>query len=184
MEYWLFEAPFLSNLTKHHETGEPLPSDIIQKIHNRNQLIKCNELLHRLFLGALEVEVNAAFDPRGDKSIISLQRELAELYCPNHVPPKGNIDPLIQVFQSNALGKNSMQYRYLYSEIMSADAFSIFQNSMMKASNSEKEIQDLGAKFRRCFLEPGGTVSTKDNFNDFCGRNASKESLLKFYGLK
>ncbi len=184
MEYWLFEAPFLSNLARHHETGESLPNGIIRKIQDRNQIIKCNELLHRLFLGALELNINSEFDPNGDESIIVLQRKFAEKYCPNHVPPKGNIDPLIQLFQSNATGKLSMQYRYLYSEVMSADIFSIFRNAMMDKSNSESEIQDLGTKFRRSFLELGGTVSTKDSFNNFCGRSVNKASLLKLYGLK
>ena len=45
--------------------------------------------------------MNTNFDPHGDESIIAIQWTFAERHCPNHIPPKGNIDTLIQIFQTN-----------------------------------------------------------------------------------
>ena len=185
MEYWLFEAPFLSDLARHCDTGESLSNEVIEKLKQRHQSIKCNELLHRLFLGELEREVNSNFDPHGDESIIGLQRTFAETYCPNHKPPQGNIDPLIQIFQTNATGKFSIQYRYLWSEIMSADAFTAFHEALTNEGEGvETTIRKLGKKFRKSFLEPGGSISTEDAFRMFRGRKANPEALSKMYGLR
>jgi oligopeptidase A len=182
MEYWLFQTPFLSDLARHCETGESIPNEIIQKLKQRNQSTKCNELLIRLFLGKLELEVNSNFDPQGDESIIALQRKYAERYCPKQIPPKGNIDPLIQIFESNATGKCSVQYRYLWSEVMSADIFHPFQEVV--ENGDEAALRELGNKFRKSFLEQGGSVSTEEAFLKFRGRKASTEALLELYGLK
>lgn len=178
MEYWLFQTPLLADISQHYETSEPLPNDIIEKLRIQHKSIKRNELLHRLFLGELEREVTTVFDPNGDESIIGLQRRCAEIFCPSHLPPKGNIDPLIQLFGSNAKGKCSVQYRYLWSEVMSADAFEMMSNK------NESELKALGLKFRKCFLEPGGSVATETAFFSFRGREANHDALLEFYGLK
>ena len=85
MEYFVFEPQFLSNLARHCESGESLQLDIIQKLNEKNQSIKCNELLHRLFLGELEQHLFSKFDPSGDVSIMTLQRNYAEKFCPNQV---------------------------------------------------------------------------------------------------
>ena len=184
MEYWLFETPFLSDLTRHCETGESLSNETIEKLKQKHQSIKCNELLHRLFLGELEQELNSTFDPHGDESIIAIQRNLAERYCPNQMPPKGNIDSLIQIFQTNATGKFSIQYRYLWSEIMSADAFTAFREILIDNSDGdEAAVRKLGKMFRKSFLEPGGSISSEDAFMKFCGRKANPKALSKMYGM-
>jgi oligopeptidase A len=192
MEYWLFETKFLSHISKHYETGESLSDTIIKKLQHQRQSSKRNELLQRLFLSELELGINSpsTFDPNGDESIIAIQRNYAERYCPNQIPPKGNIDPLIHIFQSNANGKLSMQYRYLWSEVMSADIFSIFQETMTNEVNVEGEatagkgdVRELGKKFRKTFLEAGGSVSTEDTFTAFRGKKVKSDALLKSYGF-
>ena len=181
MEYFVFEPQFLSNLARHCESGESLPLEIIQKLNEKNQSITRNELLHRLFLGELEQHLFSKFDPSGDVSIMTLQRNYAEKFCPNQVPSKGNIDPLIHLLDSNVRGKSSVQYRYLWSEVMSADAFELFQEAML--NNDEVTFKKLGKKFRQCFLDPGSSISTEDAFREFRGRQVNNKALLKRYGL-
>mmetsp|Transcript_30792 Transcript_30792/g.35921 ORF Transcript_30792/g.35921 Transcript_30792/m.35921 type:complete len:759 (-) Transcript_30792:1048-3324(-) len=189
MEYWLIKGPLLHKMSKHYKTGEKLPSDIIKRLQKKHQSIKCNELLHRLFLGELETQLNASFDPNGEESIIAFQNKYANLFCPTHqIPPKGYIDPLIQLFQSNADGKCTMQYRYLFSDVMSADAYSAFEDKMMNVDenhdcNFNSELKEIGLKFRKSFLEAGGSMSTKDAFVLFRGGHTNTDALLKFYGL-
>lgn len=182
MEYFVFEPRFLSDLSKHCETGESIPTEVIQKLQLCNQSIKCNELLHRLFLGELEQQLNSTFDPYGDDSILALQRNCAEKLCPNHIPPKGNIDPLIQILESNAKGKMSVQYRYLWSEVMSADLFLAFQEVI--ENGDEVALRALGKQFRKHLLDPGASISTNRAFVAFRGRPPSQEALLQLYGLK
>ena len=181
MENWVFEEWFLTKLAKHCETGETLSDEMISNIQKQRQITKRQELIHNLFLGQLELEVNATFDPHGDESIIALQRQCAERFIPNHIPPKGNIEPLIQIFQSNANGKCSVQYRYIWSEVMSADLFSAFKEVGFK---NNEDMMALGKEFRKCFLETGGSVGFAESFASFSGRSVNHDALLKQYGLK
>ncbi len=180
MENWIFDERFLTKMAKHCVTGETLSDEMVLNIQNRHQSRKCQKLFHNLFLSQLELEVNSTFDPQGDESIIGLQRTCAETYIPNHIPPKGNIDPLIQIFQSNAIGKYSVQYRYLWSEVMSADLFAAFQ----EVGFSDDEMKTLGKTFRRCFLEPGGSIDSTETFASFRGRNVDTTAIMKQYGLQ
>ena len=180
MENWVFEEWFLTKLAKHCESGETLSDEMISNILKQRLVNKRQQLIHNLFLGQLEVEVNSTFDPHGDESIIALQRQCAERYIPNHIPPKGNIEPLIQIFQSNANGKYSVQYRYLWSEVMSADLFAAFEEVGFR----NEDMMALGKVFRKCFLEPGGSVGCAESFALFRGRSVNHDALLKRHGLK
>ena len=184
MENWVFEKWFLTKLANHCDNGETLSDDMILTIQKQHQSTKCHDLLHRLFISQLELEVNSTFDPHGEESIIGLQRKWAEMYIPHHIPPKGNIDPLIQIFQWNANGKCSVQYRYLWSEVMSADLFAAFQEIEFKDDDDNDAMKFLGKKFRTCFLEKGGSVDCIDSFISFRGRGVDNTALMKRYGLK
>ena len=180
MEYWLFQGTLLGKLSKHNESGETLPTKTIGILKERRVVMKLYELAHRLFLGQLELEMHSTFDPRGEESIIALQRKYSERYLLQDVLPKGNIDPIIQIFDSNSKGKNVAQYRYIWSEVMSADAFESFQEAGLE--NSCK-MEKLGRDFRRDFLE-GKNLNFGDSFKSFRGREATPEAFLNMLGLK
>ena len=180
MEYWLFDADGLTKLSRHNQTGESIPNDVMDKIKQQRSAKKATELLHRLFLGQLEVEMSSSFDPSGDESIIALQRRCAERFSPHNLPPKGNIDPLIQLFQTNAVGKCTMQYRYLWSEIMSADAFAAFVD---ENGDLKPEVQEIGSRLRSKWISAGSSVKTADAFESFRGRPAQADALVSRYEL-
>ncbi len=180
MENWLFDKRFLTNIAIDPETEETLTDEMIVDIQTKHQSKKCHELLHRIFLSQLELEINSSFDPQGDESVIGLQRQCAQTYIPNYIPPKGNIDPLIQIFQTNASGKRSVEYRYIWSEVMSEDLYTAFEE--VEEFGGE-DMKELGKKFRKCFLEKGGSVSSKDSFRSFSGRDVDNASFMRRYGL-
>lgn len=180
MEYWLFDADGLTKLSRHNQTGESIPGDVMDKIKQQRSAKKATELLHRLFLGQLEVEMSTSFDPSGDESIIALQRRCAERFSPHILPPKGNIDPLIQLFQSNAVGKCTMQYRYLWSEIVSADTFAAFVD---ENGNLKSGVQEIGSRLRSKWISAGSSVKTADAFESFRGRPAQADALVSRYEL-
>ncbi len=182
MEYWLFEGGMIEKLAKRNVSGDALPTEAVEHILERRKNAKATELLHRLFLGQLEVEVNAHFDPHGDESIVSVQRNYAEQFCPHHLPPRGNIDPLVQIFQNSALGRSTMQYRYLFSDIISADAFEAFFDENREPLKGEL-LRERGMMFREYYLEVGSSRSTAKGFEDFRGRKVDSRALLSRYGL-
>ena len=172
MEDILFDGDLLKKLSSHYQSGDSISDEKIDLIRSLRIANKRSELLHRLFLGQLELELNSNFDPKADESLISLQRRLAEEYCPHYKPPKGNIDPLVQVFQSNALGKNTMHYRYLWSDIISSDLFS----SLFKSGGKANKIGDV--------LSKGASMTTSDAVSELLGRDVSTVPIISKYGLQ
>jgi Zn-dependent oligopeptidase len=184
MEYWLFDGEVMSKiLQSSSSSGEVISKDSLDILFQHQKATKSNQLLHRLFLGQLELELSSSFDPHGGESMISLQRKCAERFIPCHIPPKGNIDPLVEIFQNNAYGKCSMQYRYIWSEIMSADAFSAFlENDVGKLKEGE-EFKRVCKQLRKEWIGKGSSVNTSQAYECFRGRSASMDSLIARYGL-
>ena len=181
MENWIFEEQFLPVIAKNSRTGEPILPEDIAKAKDERILRKGREVLHRLALGQLELELLSGFDPKGDESIIGLQRRLAqECLPPVDVPPKSNISMLQQIFDSNASGHHVSQYRYLYSEVMSFDAFEAFRDVGFQ---NEQGMKDIGKKFRQDILNVGSSTSAKSAFKSFRGRPMSKDAYMKRYNF-
>jgi Zn-dependent oligopeptidases len=184
MEYWLFEGEVISKILQSSgQSGEGISKDGLDILFQQQKVTKCNELLHRLFLGQLELELSSSFDPHGDESMIALQRKCAERFIPCHVPPKGNIEPLVEIFQNNAYGKCSMQYRYLWSEIMSADAFSAFLEHDGGKLKQGKDFKQVCKQLQKEWIAVGSSVNTSQAYESFRGRGASMDSLIARYSL-
>ena len=123
--------------------------------------------------------MHATFDPAGEESIFAIQNKLAQKYIPHDIPSKGDLSSLHTLFQSNADGYHVSSYRYLWSEVMSADAFLAFQESI----GGDDGIKEIGRRFRKAILDVGGGVSARESFQKFRGRDAKVDALLHFYGL-
>lgn len=181
MEYWVFEEEFLPIIAKSPSTGEPISPDDVEKMKEERLLRKGRELLHRLALGQLELELLSGFDPKGEESIIGIQRRLAQEHLPPvDVPPKSDISLLQQLFGSNASGHHASQYRYLYSELLSADAFEAFKDVGFR---NEQGMKDIGGKFRDAILSVGSSKPFISSFESFRGRQLSNEAFMKRYNL-
>lgn len=177
MEYWLFEEQFVPVIAKHAKTGEQIQPEDMEKMQRERKLRKGRELLHRLALGELELQLNSGFDPKGDESIVALQRRIGEQYLPPvDVPPKSDIAFLQQIFESNARGMRSSRFRYLFSEIMSADAFQAFKEAGFQ---NEQEMKRIGGKFRETILEVGSAVPPGEAYRSFRGKDASTDAFMK-----
>ena len=180
MEYWLFDGDGLTKLSRHNQTGDNISNDVMDIIKQKRKAKKATELLHRLFIGQLELEMSTSFDPNGDESIIALQKRCAERFNPHHLPPRGNIDPLVQLFQNNADGKCTMQYRYLWSEILSADLFAAFVD---EGGHLKDDVQEIGSRLRSEWISVGSSARTADAFESFRGRSAQADALVSRYEL-
>ena len=157
MENWIFEEQFLPVIAKNSSTGEPILPEDIAKAKDERILRKGREVLHRL------------------------QRRLAQEYLPPvDVPPKSDISMLQQIFDSNASGHHASQYRYLYSEVMSTDAFEGFRDVGFQ---DEQGMKDIGKTFREDILNVGSSTSAKSAFESFRGRPLSKDAYMKRYNF-
>jgi oligopeptidase A len=118
------------------------------------------------------------YDPDGQETVFDVQRRLSEK---SSVLPQLPEDRSLCAFQHIFSGGYAAgYYSYKWAEVLSADAFSAFEESGL---DNEEAVAATGRRFRDTVLALGGGRHPMDVFKDFRGREPSPEPLLKHNGL-
>jgi oligopeptidase A len=137
----------------------------------------------QIYFGALDMELHSRFDPKSDSGdgseIFKTQREISEIYNP-HMSPIEDDRFLCSFAHIFGGGYAAGYYSYKWAEIMSADAFSAFEDVGL---DNKVEIEKLGRKFRKTVLGSGGGKAPSEVFKEFRGRDAKPDALLRHLGL-
>jgi Zn-dependent oligopeptidase len=180
MEHWVFEESILQTLAHLSQADELIPMEKIKHVQQQRSTQKAFEMLQRVFLGQMELELFGNVREE-DESLVAMQRRIAEKYLSHDVPVKSDLAPLSQIFEANAKGKHVAQYRYLLSEVVSADIFSCFKKADI---TKKEEMKRLGSQLRDTLLVPGALVDVKAAAQTLLGREVSTASLFDMYGMR
>jgi oligopeptidase A len=178
--YRCYDRPTVYGFAKHWETGDPMPEDMFEKLKEQKAfnagMLACRQLLY----GQLDMELHSNFHAvKGavgeGESIFDVQRRVAEKYTPYGMPlPEDRF--LCSFSHIFAGGYAAGYYSYKWAEVMSADAFSAFEDVGL---DNEDEVKKVGMKFRETVLSLGGGVDPMTVFKNFRGREPSPEALLR-----
>jgi oligopeptidase A len=178
-----YDRATVYGFAKHWETGEPMPEEMFEKLKKQKTynagMMNCRQLL----FGQMDIELHSNFDAEkgedGPESIFEVQRRMAEKFSPFNMPLPG--DRFLCAFSHIfAGGYASGYYSYKWAEVMSADAFSAFEDIDLE---NEEEVKKVGMKFRETVLSLGGGKDPMTVFKSFRGREPSPEALLRHTGL-
>ena len=169
MENWSWNKTVLSKVSKHVETGAPLPDDLIDLIVANRYTAGAIDTLNNAFLGFLDLELHT--NPPKD---VAEAQTLIDVLRPRFTSvanPKGwNI---LRNFCHVTDHYPCAYYSYLWSEVISADIYS------SKFSCNDKDISAVGKAFREQVLAPGGVGSAMDIVSHFLGRPFSQDAFLR-----
>jgi oligopeptidase A len=184
MENWCYDRPTVYGFAKHWQTGEPMPEEMFEKLKEQKTfavgMMECRQLL----FGQLDMELHSNFDAEKGQSgegesIFDVHRRMASKYTPYGMPL--NEDRFLCAFSHIfAGGYAAGYYSYKWAEVMSADAFSAFEDAGL---DNEDEVRKVGRKFRDTVLSLGGGKSPTEVFRAFRGRDPSPDALLRHIGL-
>lgn len=178
MENWCYHRPTLLGMTKHIKTGEPLPDDLYNKIVGSRFFQIALQTLRQLTFGMTDMTLHSEFDPDGDVSVFDVQRQVMGQ---TSVMPMLPEDRMLCSFQHIfAGGYAAGYYSYKWAEVLSADAFSAFEEAGL---DNDGKLTELGLRFRNTVLSKGGSEHPMDVFKDFRGREPDPQALLKQCGL-
>jgi oligopeptidase A len=174
MENWAWEREALDLISGHYETGEVLPQDLFDKMiaarNFQSAMIMVRQLEFSLFDFRLHLEFNPTQDKQVEKILAEVRDQVAVVK-----PPKFNrfAHSFAHIF---AGGYAAGYYSYKWAEVLSADAFSKFE---------EKGIFDreTGLEFLQSILEQGGSREPMDLFIEFRGRKPEIDALLRHTGI-
>ena len=174
MENFCWEWAVLSQMTAHVDTGAPLPRALFDKMIAAKNFQSGMQMVRQLEFSLFDMRLHCDFDPAGGGSVQDLldeiRREVAVV-----VPP-----PFHRFAQSFshifAGGYSAGYYSYKWAEVLSADAYSLFE---------ENGVLDprTGARFRDEILAVGGSRPALESFRAFRGREPSIEALLRHSGM-
>jgi oligopeptidase A len=172
MENWCYHPPTLRQLARHHETGEPLPDHLVEKIRASRTFHSGLSTVRQVEFALFDLRLHRDYEPGRTRVLDVLDRVRREVSV--LLPPSWNRMPnsFSHIF---AGGYAAGYYSYKWAEVLSADAFAAFEESDF--------APDTGRRFRDTILAQGGSREAMDLFVDFRGRRPSIEPLLRQCGL-
>jgi len=157
----------LSSFARHHETGEPIPEDLVRKMKAADEFGKGVHVMRQMFLAALSLAYHDR-DPAG-VDLLSLLKEVQDRYSP-YPHHEGT---WLHANFGHLDGYSSMYYTYMWSLVLAKDVFTRF---------TDAGLMDAGvaADFRRHVIGAGGAVDAADQVRAFLGRETSFDAFQAY----
>jgi oligopeptidase A len=172
MENWCWEPDGLALISGHYETGEPLPQAMLDKMLAAKNFQSGLMMVRQLEFSLFDFELHANHgDGRSVLDVLESVRDEVSVLR----PPAYNrfANGFAHIF---AGGYAAGYYSYKWAEVLSADAFSRFEEEGVFNA-------DTGRAFREAILARGGSQEPMVLFVDFRGREPSIDALLRHLGL-
>ncbi|NGZ67330.1 oligopeptidase A [Vibrio aestuarianus subsp. cardii] len=174
LENWCWEEEALAFISGHYETGEPLPKEMLDKMLAAKNFQSAMFILRQLEFGLFDFTLHTEYDPEVGPRILET---LAQVKAKVAVLPSLEWNRFSHSFSHIfAGGYSAGYYSYLWAEVLSADAFSRFE---------EEGIfnKETGNSFLKNILEMGGSEEPMELFKRFRGREPQIDALLRHAGI-
>ena len=181
MENFCWEWEVLEKMTAHAETGASLPKALFDKMLAAKNFQNGLGTLRQIVMSLTDWRLHSTFDTTKakDESVLELSRNTATEF---NIIPQPEISRWINSFSHIfAGGYAAGYYSYKWAEVLSADAYSAFEEAA-KLNGSVLD-QQTGKRYRQEILEVGGSRSAAESFKAFRGREPSINALLRHGGL-
>ena len=173
MENFTWEWDVLKHMTAHFETGEPLPRELFDKMIAAKNFQAGLATVRQIEYSLFDMQLHGDYDPKKQtplQLLDALRKQVAVI-----MPPAYNRFPnnFSHIF---AGGYAAGYYSYKWAEVLSADAYSAFEEEGVLSSKA-------GARFRQEVLGVGGSRSAAESFRAFRGRDPQLDALLRHNGM-
>jgi oligopeptidase A len=173
LENFAWHPAVIDRLSSHYRSGETMPGALLERLIASRNFQSAMQMLRQVEFALFDIRLHAqgAVDAAGIMTALnSVRREVA-------VVPYPEFNRFAHGF-SHIFGGGyaAGYYSYKWAEVLSADAFSLFEeNGVMDSST--------GRRFRECILEVGGSIDALDAFVAFRGRPPEPAALLRLAGI-
>ena len=186
-ENFIDEKEFLDTFAKHYLTGEPLPQELLDKMHASQTYHAAYACVRQLSFGYLDMAWHSLEQPFEVNETIGTIESVTRFsdaameqvqVLPN-VPGTQMCCAFTHIFSG---GYAAGYYSYKWSELLDADAFSVFKEAQHK--NGSIFDKKAAKRFRENILEKGGTEKAMDLYIRFRGGEPTINALLERDGIK
>ncbi|MFN2548064.1 MAG: M3 family metallopeptidase [Myxococcales bacterium] len=167
LEEWSWDASVLQTFARHHETGEPIPAALVQRMRAADEFGKGLRVRQQMFYAATSLQFHDR-DPAG-LDTTALAARLQEKYTPfRHVP-----ETYFQESFGHLEGYSAIYYTYMWSLVIAKDLFGVFRREGLLA-------EEPALRYRKRILEPGGSRPAAELVKSFLGRDAAFDAFAEW----
>ncbi|MEO1957671.1 MAG: M3 family metallopeptidase [Methylophilaceae bacterium] len=174
MENFCWEWEVLSDMSSHVETGAQLPRELFDKMIAAKNFQAGMQTVRQIEFSLFDMRLHGDFDPNGDLTALDIVEQVRDEVAVLR-PPGWNRFPnsFSHIF---AGGYAAGYYSYKWAEVLSADAYSLFEELGILS-------EEAGGRFKAEVLAKGGSRPAMESFVAFRGRRPSMDALLRHSGM-
>ena len=175
-EHWAFEPEVLNVYAKHHETGEIIPMELVNKIVESAKYGQGFATVEYVAASLADMDLHVLTEVPTDLNVMDFEQEkLNARGIPSQIFPRYRMTNFSHTMGG---GYTAGYYSYMWAEVLDADAFDAF------VETGDIFNQEVADKFRKYVLTPGGIDNGMVMYTNFRGREPQIDALLKNRGLK
>ena len=174
LENWCWQPEALAFISGHYQTGESLPQDMLDKMLAAKNFQSAMQMIRQLEFSLFDFKMHAQYSPEKGDEIQQVLNQVRDDYAVFKAPEFNRFQHSFgHIFGG---GYAAGYYSYKWAEVLSADAFSRFE---------EEGIfnQAVGHDFLANVLEMGGSKEPSELFKAFRGRAPKIDALLRHCGI-
>jgi oligopeptidase A len=174
MENWCWEMDAIPLISGHYETGEPLPKDLLDKMLAAKNFQSGLQMIRQLEFSLFDFRMHAEYNPQSPQTAQQILNQVRDQVAVIKPPAFNRFEnSFSHIF---AGGYAAGYYSYKWAEVLSADAYSRFEEEGI--FNPE-----TGKSFLNEILQQGGSKAPMELFKNFRGREPKIDALLRHSGI-
>jgi len=173
LEEFVWRPDFLRRLSKHYATGAALPEPLISAMIRAKNMDAGYHYMRQLFFASIDLKLHSLVDPKKPEDTTVLWRREFEgmfgIRMPEGAAPLASFGHLMG-------GYDAGYYGYLWSKVFAVDLFTEFERGGLESA-------EVGKRYRKSILEPGGMREPDELIREFLGRDPNSDAFFRSIGL-
>jgi oligopeptidase A len=175
MENWSWEREALDLFARQYQTGAPIPAELLEKMRNARNFRAANAQMRQLGFGFVDLALHRDIDPNS-VDLLAFARGILQEFSAAELPEHYAMIVSFTHLFASPVGYGAGYYSYKWSEVLDADAFTLFQRGGIFS-------REVGGRFRERILARGDSEDPALLYRSFMGRDPDPNALLERSGL-
>jgi peptidyl-dipeptidase Dcp len=173
-EHWVLTRPILDRFARHYQTGEPMPQELVDRVHNAATFNQGYQTVE--YLSSALVDMALHNRPDAVTDVDAFERQTLEaIGMPREIAMRHRLPQFGHLFSSDSYSAG--YYSYLWSEVMDADTWEMYEES------GNVFDPETARRMREIILAPGNSTDRAEAYREFRGRDPDVNALLRVRGF-